>query len=255
MLIDGAYVNNKAIIEVVANPNSEANDKAFVKKLRTLYNQMLFPSTSYNAYSKMSGDSNKSVTTWTEPERIVVLLRADVLAEIDVEVLAAAFNMDKADFIGRVIAVDNFGSPEILGAIMDESFLQIYQNQFRFDEFYNARTMSWNYYLHAWDTFAISPFANAVILATAESKPATAITLGTISNVTVGSTQTGTITVTPADSTSVVTAESSNTEVATVEVTENGAVVTGVAAGTVTITVKTDNGLSDSQEVTVVSGQ
>lgn len=171
MLIDGAYVNNKAIIEVVDQPVNEATDKAFVKKLRSLYNQMLFPSTNYNAYSKMSKDEGKAVTTWTEPDRIVVLIKADVLAEIDVEVLAAAFNMDKADFMGKVISVDNFGTDEIIGAIMDESFLQIYQNQFRFDEFYNARTMSWNYYLHAWDTFAISPFANAVILATAEPTP------------------------------------------------------------------------------------
>lgn len=252
-LIDGAYNNGKAIIEVVEAPDSEADDKAFVKKCREIYSKMKFPSSSYNAYSKLNPSDTKPVVTWTEEDRIVILIKADVLAEIDVEVLAAAFNMDKANFMGRVIEVDNFGSKEIQAVICDEAFLQIYQNQFRFDEFYNARTMSWNYYLHAWDTFAISPFANAVILATSDVVPATAIELGSISTVTVGSTQTGTITVTPNNSTSVVTAESSNETVATVEVTENGAVVTGVGAGTCTITVKTDNGLSDSQEVTVTS--
>ena len=250
-LIDGAYNNAKAIIEVVEAPDSESDDKAFVKKCREIFTKMKFPSSNYNAYSKLNSSDNKPVVTWTDEDRIVILIKADVLAEIDVEVLAAAFNMDKANFMGRVIEVDDFGSKEIQAVICDEAFLQIYQNQFRFDEFYNARTMSWNYYLHAWDTFAISPFANAVILATEDVIPATKIELGSISTVTVGSTQTGTITVTPADSTSVVTAESDDETVATVEVTESGAVVTGVGAGTCTITVKTDNGLSDSQEVTV----
>ena len=67
---------------------------------------MKFPSTLYNAYSKMSG-ADKPVTTWTDESRIVLLINADVMAEIDVEVLAAAFNMDKADFLGRVIVVDD----------------------------------------------------------------------------------------------------------------------------------------------------
>ena len=252
-LIDGAYNNGKAIIEVVEEPDSEADDKAFVKKCRSIFAKMKFPSSEYNAYSKMSGDVEKPVVTWTDEDRIVILIKADVLAEIDVEVLAAAFTMDKANFMGRVIEVDNFGSDEIQAVICDEAFLQIYQNQFRFDEFYNARTMSWNYYLHAWDTFAISPFANAVILATEDVVPATAISLADIGSVVVGNTKTAAITVTPDDSTSTVTAESSDETVATVEITENGAVVTGVGAGTADITVKTDNGLSAKKEVTVTA--
>lgn len=252
-LIDGAYNNGKAIIEVVEEPDSEADDKAFVKKCRSIFAKMKFPSSEYNAYSKMSGDVEKPVVTWTDEDRIVILIKADVLAEIDVEVLAAAFNMDKANFMGRVIEVDNFGSDEIQAVICDEAFLQIYQNQFRFDEFYNARTMSWNYYLHAWDTFAISPFANAVILATEDVIPATAISLADIGSIVVNGTKTAAITVTPDDSTSVVTAESSDETVATVEVTENGAVVTAVAVGTAEITVKTDNGLSAKKEVTVTA--
>ena len=54
-LIQGAYDNNKAIIQVVDAPDSEADDKALVKKLREIYTMMKFPSTNYNAFSKMSG--------------------------------------------------------------------------------------------------------------------------------------------------------------------------------------------------------
>ena len=250
-LIKGAYDNNKAIIQTVSAVNSESNDKAFVKKLREIYTMMKFPSTSYNAYSKMSG-SDKPVTTWTDESRIVLLTTAQVMSEIDVEVLAAAFNMDKADFLGRVIVVDSFGDDKILACLCDEAFLQIYNNQFRFDEFYNARTMSWNFYLHAWDTFAISPFANAVIFATAASKPATAISLSAASaEVAAGSTTTLTYTLTPGDSTSDVDVTTSDSSVFTVSVSSTTITITGVAPGSGTLTATTDNGKYVAVPVTV----
>ena len=255
-LIRGAYDNNKAIVTVVDAPDSEADDKAFVKKLREIYTMMKFPSSEYNAYSKMTGGSSGAVTTWTDESRIVVLLPASVLAEIDVEILAAAFNMDKADFLGRVIPVDDFGDSKILGCICDESFLQIYNNQFRFDEFYNARTMSWNFYLHAWDTFAISPFANAVILATAASSPVTAIS---ISDQTLDLSDEGTtgkavtVTLTPDGATSDIDFISSDTSLFTVTKVSNTSIKlfpkkTGTGG---VLTAVADNGITTEADVTV----
>lgn len=165
-LVAGAWENNKAIIETVSAVTSEATGKAFVKKCQNLYRLMKFPSTKFNSYSLNSGD-RKPVTTWTEPSRICILIRSDVLTEIGVDVLAYAFNMNKADFMGRVIEVDEFDAAGKVQAIVcDEAWFQIYDNIFRFDEFYNASVMAWNEYLHVWGTYAICPFANAVILAT-----------------------------------------------------------------------------------------
>jgi len=253
-LIRGAYDNNKAIVQVVSAPNSEANDKALVKAVRKLYGKMKFPSTLYNAYSKMSGSSTP-VTTWTDESRIVLLINAAVMAEIDVEVLAAAFNMDKADFLGRVIVVDDFGDSKILGCLCDEAFLQIYNNQFRFDEFYNARTMSWNFYLHAWDTFAISPFANAVILATAASSPVTAIsisdqTLDLSDEATTG--KAVTVTLTPNGATSDIDFISSDEDVFTVEKISNTSIkLYPKATGTGELTAVADNGKTTTADITV----
>ena len=173
------------------------------------------------------------------------------MAEIDVEALASAFNLDKANFMGRVIQVDGFENEEIVGVICDEAWLQIYDNIFRFDEFYNARVMAWNEYLHAWSTYAICPFANAVVLATAQPKPATAISVANVS-VAEDATASVTVTLTPADSTSELTYISSDEDVFTVS---SAGVVTGVGAGTGTLTVKTDNGLEDTATVTVTSGE
>lgn len=254
-LVDGVYDTGKALVEVVQNPVDEATGKAFVKKVRTIYKNMSFPSDKYNAYSKFSG-AKGTITTWTTPDRIVVLVRADVMTEVDVDVLASAFNMEKTDFLGRVIEVDEFESPEVLGIICDESFFQIYDNIFRFDEFYNARTMSWNEYLHAWGTYAVCPFANAVVLATADSKPATAIEIEEdtveIDLASEPTYENLEITLTPNDTTAQVEFSSSNTEVFTVEKIDNKNVkVQGIATGVGTLTAKTDNGLTATATVEV----
>ena len=173
------------------------------------------------------------------------------MAEVDVEVLAAAFNIDSAKLMGRIVEVDSFENDEIQAVLCDEAWLQIYDNILRFDEFYNARVMAWNEYLHAWGTFAICPFANAVVLATAQPKPATAISVSDVS-VVEDATATVTVTLTPADATTDLTYLSDNETVFTVSPL---GVVTGVGAGTGTLTVKTDNGLSDTATVTVTASE
>lgn len=247
-LVDGAYDNNKVIVETVNAVTDEASAKAFIKKARALFNKMKFPSTDYNAYSKFSGAKGQ-ITTWTDEDRVVMMVTSDLMAEVDVDVLARAFNIDNTKFLGRVIEVDKFENPEIQAVICDEAWFQIYENIMRFDEFYNARVMAWNEYLHVWQTYAICPFANAVILATAQPKPATAISVADVS-VVKDATATVTVTLTPADATSDLTFISGDETVFTVSST---GVVTGVSAGTGTLTVKTDNGLSDTATVTVTS--
>ena len=245
-LVDGAYDNGKVIVETVDAVTDASSAKAFVKKARALYSKLKFPSSNYNAYSKFSG-AKGTITTWTDENRIVLIVKSDVMAEVDVEVLAAAFNIDSAKLMGRIVEVDSFENDEIQAVLCDEAWLQIYDNILRFDEFYNARVMAWNEYLHAWGTFAICPFANAVVLATAQPKPATAISVSDVS-VAKNATATVTVTLTPPDATTDLTYLSDNETVFTVSPL---GVVTGVGAGSGTLTVKTDNGLSDTATVTV----
>ena len=209
---------------------------------------MKLPSTQYNAYSKFSG-AKGTIKTWTDEDRIVLIVKADVMAEVDVDVLARAFNIDSTKLLGRVIEVDQFENEEIQAVICDEAWLQIYDNILRFDEFYNARVMAWNEYLHAWGTFAICPFANAICLATAQPKPATAINVDDVS-VVEDATANVTVTLTPTDATTELEYISGNESTFTVS---DAGVVTGVSAGTGTLTVKTDNGLSDTATVTVTA--
>lgn len=252
-LIDGAYAEDKVIVKQVSAPVDNATSKAFLKQVRALYSQMSFPSTEYNAYSKFSG-AKGTVTTWTDPERVVLIVRADVMAEVDVEALASAFNLDKANFLGRVIQVDKFEHDEVLGVICDEAWLQIYDNVFRFDESYNARVMAWNEYLHAWSTYAISPFANAVVLATSAPVKVTGINLGADVTLGLAEDEDGEevdVTLTPSNATSNISYSSSDEGVFTVsKVSDTEIVLYPRSVGTATLTAKSGS-VTDTASVTV----
>ena len=252
-LIDGAYNQNKVIVETVTNPTDETTSKAFVKKVRALFSKLSFPSTEYNAYSKFSG-AKGTITTWTEPERIVLIIKADALAEVEVETLAQAFNLSYADMKARIVQVDKFDNDEIIGVICDESWLQIYDNVFRFDEFYNARVMAWNEYLHAWGTYAICPFANAVVLATEKPVPVTDITMSDQS-VVKGANKDVTITLTPENATSDIEFTSSDETIFSVSKVNNTKCnIVGVGAGNGTLTATAENGVTKTATVTVTNG-
>ena len=255
-LVDSAYENGKVITQVVANPSaSEANAKAFVKACRKLYKKMTFPSTSYNAYSTFSG-ARGTITTWTDADRICLIVNSDVMGDVDIDVLASAFNIDSAKLLGRVIEIDSFKNSNIVAVMCDESWLQIYDNLFRFDEFYNARVMAWNEYLHAWGTFAISPFANAVCLCLAEPTEATAVAVESTYSGVIGTDTAVTVTVTPSNATSYIKFSSSNPQVFTVTKTgDKTAVITGQSAGEATLTVETsDPTVKDTATVTITDG-
>lgn len=256
-LIDGAFDNNKIITKVVTNPTDEASSNAFLKEVKTVYDMMTFPSTEYNAYSKFSG-AKGTITTWTEPDRIVLIVRADVMNTIDVDALARAFNIDKASFMGRIYKVDKFRNENLLGVICDEAFLQIYDNVFRFDEFYNARVMAWNQYLHAWSVFAICPFANAVAICTEEPVEVTNIEIDNAAIALEMSSPEGKsidVTLTPAGATTTIDYSVADPTVVELTVNTNSNItLKPLKVGSTTITAKATNGTTATQTINVTAG-
>ena len=168
--------------EVITNPTNEATAKALVRKMRADFSKMQIPSTAFNAWQDVKGEGAFALKTWSNPEDIVVLISADVEALVDVDVLAAAFNMSKAEFLGRVIVVDDFSQYDddgqvavdgsmIKAMICDRSWFKIKTQDFAMDEFYNANNRTWQYYLNDVRMVNYSLFANAKIYTTAEPTP------------------------------------------------------------------------------------
>lgn len=162
-LVSDAVNANKIIQQTVVNPVDVATSKQFVKQLRNLSILFTFPSTNYNAYAQLGGSGNPR-TTWCPISDQVLIIRGDVATEIGVEVLASVFNIEYADYMTRNIIVDNFGNEKTLAVIADKRAFIIMEQLRQFRTFYNASSLGWQYYYHAWDLFALSPFRNMVAL-------------------------------------------------------------------------------------------
>jgi hypothetical protein len=188
---------------------------------------MQFPSTKWNAYNlnRPDSDTGKPLTTWCPLENQILIIRADIMTEIDVEELATAYNMDKVTFKTRVLEVDNFGGATNCYAILaDEAWVEVRDNLYSTEEFYNPQGMYWNYWLNHWQTYSLSTFGNAVAFLCGSEAISTDATTLTFNS---SATQTITPTVTPTNAT--VTWISTDEAIATVAST---GVVTPVANGT-----------------------
>ena len=267
-IIAGAYKDNKAVIQTVSAVTDEATAKAFVEKARELYLNFQLPSSDYNAWAKCGGEG-RPVVTWTNPEDIVMIVKNNIRAKLDVNVLAEAFNMDKATLLGNILTVDNFDvyddegtkiydGSAIVGMIADKSWFRIKRQDMFMDSFYNANNRSIQYYLNLIKIYNFSLFANGVIFATAQ--PTVAIQSmkfaeGTAVSVDKDDTKAVTVLTTPAWANATITYTSGSTAKFTVAADTNNnkrAIITGVGSGTATLTAS-DGSTSTTLTVTVVS--
>lgn len=161
-VLNEAINTNGIKLVAVDAVEDESTGKAFVKLLRTLSTNMTFMSSDFNAYLDVQSTDIKPIKTFTPRENQVIVIRSDVDASIDVDVLAAAFNMDKAEFLARRIIVDKFDNEGVLAVLMDIATPQIYDDLYRMESFYNPEGLYWNYMLHHWQTLSYSLFTNAI---------------------------------------------------------------------------------------------
>lgn len=154
------------------------NMKSIISTVNGVSNQMTFLSKNYNLAGVYKASAKQEQ---------YILVDAQFAAAMDVEVLAAAFNMDKAEFMGHVVMVDGFGKLDtdrlnelfygdatydeisadelaalnaIPAVLVDGDWFMIFDNMMQFTENYNGQGLYWNYFYHVWKTFSVSPFAN-----------------------------------------------------------------------------------------------
>lgn len=175
------------IIKAVAHgkmypiPFDSSDMKNAGKKFRGISNKITFMSDKYNA---------DGVTTTTPKEDQYIFMDTDFNANYDVDVLASAFNMDKATFMGKLMLIDDFTSfdndrfseiransdmieevtadelalmADVKGVLVDREWFQVYDNTNLFTEVYVSSGLYWNYYYNVWKTVSFSPFSNAIV--------------------------------------------------------------------------------------------
>lgn len=147
-----------AVPEITA-ATAEASAKTFVKTLRKAVNDVSFASTKYN---------KAGVTTWTDPDKLVLLVNKDVVSEVDVEVLAKAFNMGKTDVNVEIVTMDDFGSlTDTYGLLIDEEFFKVWDTLSRMESQRNAQGLFTNFFYHVHQILSASPYKTAVRFTTA----------------------------------------------------------------------------------------
>ena len=151
---------------------------------RGMSNQLGFMSTKYN----ISG-----VHTTTPRADQYIFMDAKYNAQYDVNVLASAFNMDKATFMGKLKLIDDWTTFDnerfdvitansdqiepitadelalmvnVKAVLVDREWFQFYDNKNEFTEKYVASGMYWNYFYNVWKTVSSSPFSNAIVFVT-----------------------------------------------------------------------------------------
>lgn len=271
-LVASAYDGNNVKIEVVTQPTTEATAKAMIEKARGIFLNMQTPTSSFNAWNQVGGYGNE-ILTYTPKEDIVMLVRNDILACIDVNVLASSFNMDKTTFLGNVIGVNDFDvweyvkqadgttlrhkaydGSKILAIMCDKRWFRIKQQDFEMDEFYNPNNRCWTYYLNDVRMYSYSLFANAVVFATEmPNVVATKVEFtGVALSVKEGASVIIPIVVTPTNATTTFTFTSADsTKVKVTKVDNRHVKVEGVDADATAVTITaTDGTVSDTLAVT-----
>lgn len=163
-LFASAITGGKLKTVNVTNIGDTDTAKAFVKAIKTVGQAMEFPSDTFNSYHDINKDKDaKPVITWTPKDDQVLLLRNDIAVDVDVELLAKAFNVSYTNLEQRTLIVDTFGSATNCGAILcDKSFVQVYDNLVQMESFHNGEGLYDNFIYHHWQTYSLSLFANAM---------------------------------------------------------------------------------------------
>lgn len=188
---------NKMMYPVNVPTPTAATAKEVTTAMVSASNSLIFMSEDYNAMG---------VATYTDKDSQIMLINTKFSAIQDVEVLAQAFNMSKAELQGRVVMVNDFTMTagemrrlkeleRVIGTaypqftedeletlqsipamLVDEKFFIVIDQLFNIKNAENGEGLYWQYWLHTWKLFSWSPFANAIAFTT-QDNAVTAVTV------------------------------------------------------------------------------
>ena len=178
---------NREAIKKIQLPGDTPTDA--VTTFKSYSNLFRFVKTDFNV---------AGVHTNTPVEDQYIFLDTGMDASYDVNVLASAFNMDKASFMGHRFLMDDWTtfdndrfaqirsacdcieevSPSELSAmaniraiLADKEFFQVYDNLTTMTENRVESGLYWNYNLNIWKTIDYSPFSNVVAFSSTAVTP------------------------------------------------------------------------------------
>lgn len=153
-----------------AIPSDDVTGKELLKAIRTYAGKLQFPSTVYNA------QDITDIPVFAKKDELVLFVTPETQATLDVDTLAAVFNLDKADIQQRTVIVDEFPMPNCAAILTTEDFFVCNDTVYENTSFWNPQRMDTTYYLNHWGIYSVSPFVPAIMFTTDDATVVPVIT-------------------------------------------------------------------------------
>lgn len=158
-----------------AAPMDDSTGKELLTALQTYGGRLQFPSALY---------SGTEIPVFAKPEELVLLVTPETQASLNVNTLAALFNVDLAKVSYRTVIVDEFPIPGAVALLTTEDFFVCSDTLYNTTSFWNPQTLTTNYYLNHWGVYSVSPFVPAILFTTEDASTTTPTITQTVSGIT-----------------------------------------------------------------------
>lgn len=140
-----------------AAPTDENTGKELLTALQTYGGKLRFPSQLYN---------NIDIPVFAKPEELVLLVTPETQASLNVNTLAALFNVDLAKVSYRTVVIPEFPIPNAVALLTTDGFFMCNDTNYQTTNFWNPETLTNTYWLHHWGIYATSPCVPAILFTT-----------------------------------------------------------------------------------------
>lgn len=147
---------NVKVPDVSDQASDSADSRFLLRRLREYSNTLPFISRLYNP---------AGMPVSARPDELMLLTTATADAAMDVEALAAAFNITKAEFGSRkiVLPLNDFGIKGVQAILTTKNFFVVADNLIETTSQFNPAKLTTNYWLHHWQVISASRFAPLVM--------------------------------------------------------------------------------------------
>lgn len=150
----------KVNVPDVSSPTStEADAKVVLRRVREMADRLAFISTRYNA---------AHMPVFADVNDLVLFTTPEFKGAIDVNALAAAFNIERANVPTRIITVpkEHFNIDGAQAVLTTRDFFIVADQLMRMENQWNPVNLHMNYFWHHWQIVSASRFVPAVLFTT-----------------------------------------------------------------------------------------
>lgn len=163
-LLANASTKEVTLATTYKTANDDVKAKMLTKQTRAIVDRFGMMSKIFNI---------QGIYTFTNSQNIVIITTPEVSANLDVELLATAFNMEKAEMGRRIVKIDSFqkynattkayeADENVELMVIDEDYIQFRRTLQVSESFRNPDKLTTNVFTHNQGIGAICGFVNAV---------------------------------------------------------------------------------------------